>query len=137
MRSTRSARWRNQSVSRRFESSAAPKTPTLMTSISPAPRSPGMVDRRAEVPASKSRKWLVRVGYALFGLAIFIAFVIATFPYSDTLSNLLTPHAMQITIGEQHLDFPFGAQLLDVRVTSLTNGAPVFESPAISVTPSF
>jgi type II secretion system protein N len=96
-----------------------------------------MPDSRAEVPAQKPRTWLIRSGYVAFGLALFIAFVIATFPYSATLSNLLMPMGMQILIANQHLDFPFGAQFDDVRVTSLASGAPVFESPAISVTPSF
>ncbi|MDO8432963.1 MAG: type II secretion system protein GspN [Candidatus Binatus sp.] len=96
-----------------------------------------MLDSRREVPAQSSQIWLVRSSYALFGVVLFLAFVIATFPYSATLTNLLAPMAMQISIADQHLDFPFGARLSDVRVTSATSGAPVFESPAVSVTPSF
>jgi type II secretion system protein N len=96
-----------------------------------------MPESRAELAAPAPRTWLIRSGYAAFGLALFVAFVIASFPYSATLSNLLTPMGMQISIGDQHLDFPFGAKLQDVRVTSIPAGAWVFESPAISVTPSF
>jgi type II secretion system protein N len=96
-----------------------------------------MPDSRREVPPPTSRIWLVRSSYAAFGAVLFLAFVIATFPYSATLTNLLAPMGMQISIVDQHLDFPFGARLTDVRVTSLPSGAPVFESPAVSVTPSF
>ena len=96
-----------------------------------------MPDSRREVTVSPSRTWLVRLSYAAFGAALFLAFVIATFPYSATLANLLAPMGMQISIADQHLDFPFGAQLTDVRVTSNNSSAGVFESPTVTVTPSF
>ncbi len=96
-----------------------------------------MPDSRREDPPPTSRIWLVRSSYVVFGALLFVAFVVATFPYSATLTDLLAPMGMQISIADQHLDFPFGARLTDVRVTSLPTGAPVFESPAVSVTPSF
>jgi type II secretion system protein N len=97
-----------------------------------------MPDSRAEAPAQNRRTWLVRLGYAAFGIVLFAAFVIATFPYSATLSKVLAPMGLQVASANQRMDFPFGAQLTDFRVTSnaSSTGAPVFESPDVSVAPS-
>lgn len=97
-----------------------------------------MPDSRAEAPAQNRRTWLVRLGYGAFGIVLFAAFVIATFPYSATLSKVLAPMGLQVSSANQRMDFPFGAQLTDVHVTSnaSSTGAPVFESPIVSVAPS-
>jgi type II secretion system protein N len=85
------------------------------------------------------RNHLVQVGYALFGLALFAAYLIATFPYSTTLSKVLGPMGLEFSSTGQSASFPFGARLTDVRVTStrLASAIPLLESPSITIAPSF
>ncbi len=97
-----------------------------------------MPDSRAESLPQNRRTWLRRLGYAAFGIVLFAAFVIATFPYSATLSKVLAPMGLQVSSANQSMDFPFGAELTGVRVTSnaSSTAALVFESPIVSIAPS-
>jgi len=91
-------------------------------------------------PASASfwRTHLVQISYAVFGLVLFAGFLFATFPYSATLSNVLEPMGFEFSSATQSIRFPFGAELTDVRVRSMTSTTPnpVFESSSITIAPS-
>src|SRR5258707_12066705 len=78
------------------------------------------------------------LAYALFGLVLFASFLFATFPYSATLSKVLAPMGYQFTSATQQLHFPFGAQLTNVRLNSLTSATPVpiIECPVMTIAPS-
>ncbi len=82
---------------------------------------------------------LVRVGYAAVGLTLFTAYLIATFPYSATLSKVLAPMGLEVSSRSQSASFPFGAQLVGVRLssTSRASAAPLIESPAVTIAPAF
>jgi len=58
-------------------------------STSPALRSPAVPDVLATATQSSGRSWLVKFGYATFGLVVFAGFLFATFPYTATLSKVL------------------------------------------------
>ena len=97
-----------------------------------------MPDSSARLTADYRRNHLLQISYAAFGVAIFAGFLVATFPYSSTLSDLLAPLGYQLSSAGQSFSFPFGVKLTGVRVTSKdAPGAPaVFESPSITIAPS-
>lgn len=88
--------------------------------------------------ASFWRTHLAALGYAVFGLVLFAGFLFATFPYTATLSKVLAPMGFEFSSATQTIRFPFGAELTDVRVSSMTSAAPypVIECPVITIAPS-
>ncbi len=88
--------------------------------------------------ASYWRTHLAALGYAAFGLVLFAAFLFATFPYTATLSKVLAPMGFEFSSASQSIRFPVGAELTDVRVSSMTSAAayPVIECPVITIAPS-
>ncbi len=68
------------------------------------------------------RGHLAVVGYAAFGLILFIVFVVANFPYAQTLSSILAPLGLKLSYVDQRLSLPLGAELRGVRLVS-TDGA--------------
>ena len=104
---------------------------------SPVSRSPRTLDASTRSP-TQSRK-LLYVAYTVLGLTLFAAYLIATFPYSPTLSKVLAPMGLELSSTSQSANFPFGARLLGVRVKSIksTPGGLMVESPAVTIAPSF
>jgi type II secretion system protein N len=79
-----------------------------------------------------------KIVYALAGLALFLAFIVAWFPYPDALSSALAPMGYKISIGSQGYSFPFGAALHDVTITPAAQPGPaVLTSTRVVVAPSF
>jgi type II secretion system protein N len=72
-------------------------------------------------------------------LTLFAAYLISTFPYSQTLTRILAPMGLEVSSTSQRASFPFGAQLSDVRLISTRNpsGSLLVESPAVTIAPSY
>jgi len=99
-----------------------------------------MDDVAAAQPAGgiwRSRPVLI-VASALLGLAVFAAFLVADFPYNDTLTSLLAPYNLKLTYESQHLSPPIGAELVGVQLFSTTgNGEEaLLQSPAVTLAPT-
>jgi type II secretion system protein N len=101
-------------------------------------RSPRTPDAAGDVSAP-IRPGLVRIAYVVVGLSLFAAYLISTFPYSTTLTNVLAPMGLEISSTGQSASFPFGAQLSDVRLTSTrpANAGLLVESSAVTIAPAF
>jgi len=110
-----------------------------MTLTSPASRSPRTPDPSTQAPAPSRRQALVRIGYAVVGLTLFTAYLVATFPYSMTLSKVLAPMGLQVSSTSQSASFPFGARLAGVRLLSTrpASAGLLVESPDVTITPAF
>jgi type II secretion system protein N len=82
-------------------------------------------------------KWLIAI-YGVFGLAVFVTFIAASFPYSDALSSLLAPYQMKLVYESQHMNMPIGARLEDVRLMSTIGPAPqlILSSPDVTLAPA-
>lgn len=78
------------------------------------------------------------VAYAGWGVLVFVAVMIASFPYDDALSAMLSPMGLKLTYEEQHLSLPIGAELLDVRLVAAGQpGDPaLLESPELRLAPA-
>jgi len=102
-------------------------------------RSPRTPDGSREEAALIRRPGLVRAGYVVVGLTLFAAYLIATFPYSATLSKVLAPMGLAVSSERQSASFPFGARLEGVRLISTRSASPglIVESPAVTIAPSF
>jgi type II secretion system protein N len=93
----------------------------------------------ANSPAqSRYRTWCVRLGYAIFGLVIFAGFLFATFPYTATFSKVLAPMGYEFSSASQRIRFPFGAELTQVRMSSIapTAQSRAIECPLMTIAPS-
>ncbi len=85
------------------------------------------------------RPRFLRTAYTLVGLTLFAAYLISTFPYSNTLTKVLAPMGLAVSSTSQSASFPFGARLSGVRLTSTraTSGGLLIESPAVTIAPAF
>ena len=95
---------------------------------------------RAGSPTPEYRRPpFLRTAYTLVGLTLFAAYLISTFPYSQTLTRILAPMGLEVSSTSQRASFPFGAQLSDVRLISTRNpsGSLLVESPAVTIAPSY
>src|SRR6266436_5450898 len=139
MRSTASIRWRRRLVCRLFASSAAPRTRIPTTLISLVSRSRRILDVRETSSPQYERPRFLRTAYTLVGLTLFAAYLISTFPYSNTLTKVLAPMGLAVSSTSQSASFPFGARLSGVRLISTRNapGGLVIESPAVTIAPAF
>jgi type II secretion system protein N len=97
---------------------------------------PGITDAREAT--WHWHRYRTPLAYALFGVILFASFLFATFPYSATLSKVLAPMGYQFSSTSQQLNFPFGAQLTDVRINPLTSSGhdPMIECPVMTIAPS-
>jgi type II secretion system protein N len=96
-----------------------------------------MVDLRDVLDPEFWRAHATEAGYAGAAVALFLIFLIATFPYSDAVSGVLAPAGLALKSADQHVSFPFGAELDDVRLVSLESpGTPLLQSDRIKVTPA-
>ena len=84
-----------------------------------------------------SRRWLLAI-YALFAVLLFIAFLVAGFPYADTLSSICAPMKLRIVYRSQRMSFPIGARLEDLQVisTAMPSNQILFRSPEVVVAPT-
>lgn len=95
----------------------------------------------AETPAARWRmprgKWLVAT-YGAFGLAVFLAFMAASFPYNDAISSLLAPYQMKLVYQSQRMSPPIGARLEDVRLLSTVGSSPqlILHSSGVTLAPA-
>jgi type II secretion system protein N len=102
--------------------------------------------RRFVVPSPSRSRYLVRlaavtrgrillVGYGMFAVILFLAFVIASFPYADSISSLLAPMRIKLVFQKQAMSFPMGARLQNVKLISLANDHSLLRSSDVTVSP--
>ena len=77
-----------------------------------------------------------RIGYAVVGVILFFAFLLATFPYADTLSGVLAPLGLRLSTRDQGISFPFGLRMDGVVLDAQGAGRPFFQSDRLRVTPA-
>jgi type II secretion system protein N len=95
----------------------------------------GHSDSLEQTPASR-RGW-IWAAYAIFAAILLLAFVLASFPYVDTISTVLAPMKLKLVVQDQGMNFPFGARLHGVHLYS-TDAQPdrlLLASPEMSVAP--
>lgn len=78
------------------------------------------------------------IASVLIGAAVFASFVVADFPYGDTLTSLLAPYKLKLTYQAQHLSPPIGAELTDVRLfsTATSDDQALLQSPTVTLAPT-
>jgi type II secretion system protein N len=81
------------------------------------------------------RSRLLLAAYGFFGLILFLAFVTATFPYTDTISTILAPLSMKLIFQQQAISFPIGARLHNVQLISSADEQLLLQSSNITVSP--
>jgi type II secretion system protein N len=87
-------------------------------------------------PAAPGRKRRLRLaGYGVFAAILFVGFLIANFPYADTISALVAPIRMKVVFQRQAINFPIGARLEGVRLLSDANEQLLLQSPEVIVAP--
>jgi type II secretion system protein N len=82
------------------------------------------------------REHATRIGYAAIGVLLFFAFLIATFPYADTLTSVLAPMGLRLSSREQGISFPFGVTMAGATLDLQAGGQPFFQSDKLRVTPT-
>jgi len=82
------------------------------------------------------RAHATRIAYTAIGMLVFFAFLIATFPYTDTLTNVLTPMGLRLSSRDQGMSFPFGIRMDGVMLDSPADGRAVFQSDTMRITPA-
>jgi type II secretion system protein N len=91
-------------------------------------------DEEQSAAPLRNRRWRL-AGYGLFAAILFIGFLIADFPYADTVSDLIAPLGMKLVYQRQAMNFPIGARLEDVRLLSSANDQLLLQSPELTVAP--
>ncbi|HVC45277.1 MAG TPA: type II secretion system protein GspN [Candidatus Binataceae bacterium] len=92
--------------------------------------------------ATPRARWLrgrrALIGYALLGAVVFVTFLVANFPYSDTVTTMLAPYQLKLVCDDQRLSPPIGAELRGVRLISTAGGDDdaVLDSPAVTLAPT-
>lgn len=82
------------------------------------------------------RRHASKVAYIAIGVALFFAFLLASFPYADTISGLLAPTGLHLSTQSQGLSFPYGLRMDGVTLDSSRDGRELFQSAKLRVTPS-
>ncbi len=97
-----------------------------------------MADLRRFLTASYWREHSVATAYWVWGIFLFLVFMVGNFPYQDTLSTILKPTGWRISYGDQRTSFPIGVKLEDIRLTSTIDptGQAVFQSADMTLTPA-
>jgi type II secretion system protein N len=87
-------------------------------------------------PAAPLRNRRLRLaGYGIFAVVLFIGFLIANFPYADTVAVLVAPLRMKVVFQRQAMNFPIGVRLEGVRLLSTPNEQLLLQSPELIVEP--
>jgi type II secretion system protein N len=81
-------------------------------------------------------KHAAKIGYAAIGGLVFFAFLLATFPYADTLTGVLAPMGLRLSSRGQGMSFPFGVRMEGVMLDSQADGRSFFQSDKLRVTPA-
>jgi type II secretion system protein N len=87
---------------------------------------------------SSGRFWR-RICYTAAAVVVFLAILIANFPYSYTFSSILAPKGLKLDYQGQHWSFPFGATLDNVQLRHLdpAGGALIVDSRKVTLAPFF
>ncbi len=82
------------------------------------------------------RRWIA-IGVVLAGLFIFAAFLIASFPYNDTVSQLLAPYRLKLVYEEQRMSLPIGVKFERVSLYDEKQSPRrlIVQSPAVRLAP--
>lgn len=98
-----------------------------------------MDERSATTPAATGiRSRAAVIACVIAGLAVFLSFLVADFPYSETLTSILAPYRLKLTYQSQRLSPPLGAKLIDVRLfsTAAAGDEALLQSPAVTLAPT-
>ncbi|HLI78728.1 MAG TPA: type II secretion system protein GspN, partial [Candidatus Binataceae bacterium] len=76
------------------------------------------------------------LAYIAVGVLLFFAFLLATFPYGDTLSGVLAPTGLRLSMRDQGISFPFGIRMDGVMLDSPDGSRQVFQSERLRVRPA-
>jgi type II secretion system protein N len=84
------------------------------------------------------RERKLEVSYAGAATLVFIAVLVSTFPYSQTMRAVLEPMGLALTSASQHYSFPFGTRLDDVRLRAISrpHSPLLFEGKSVRIAPS-
>ena len=96
-----------------------------------------MAERERGTASNLRSLWFV-IAIATTALLLFAAFLIASFPYSDTVSAMLAPYQLKLTYLAQHQRLPIGVELEDASLIS-TASSPnltLVNSPSVALTPT-
>ena len=91
----------------------------------------------ASLPRFLRGKWLL-TSYLVFGVILFVAFLVASFPYADTVTSMLAPFKLKLVYQGQRMSPPIGARLEDVRLISVANSPEqlLLQSPDVILAPT-
>jgi type II secretion system protein N len=98
-----------------------------------------MAEKAAALPVAAFRRGrFAIIAGALIGAAVFASFLVADFPYSDTLTSMLARYQLKVTYESQRLSPPIGAQLTNVQLfsTSRINDQALLQSPTVTLSPT-
>jgi type II secretion system protein N len=86
--------------------------------------------------APSGRKALA--AYFAVGLAVFVLFLVASFPYNATMSSMLAPYHLRLTYDRQRISLPLGAKLFNVSLvpTLPGQGDALLQSPEVTLAPT-
>ena len=78
------------------------------------------------------------IACVLIGAAVFASFLIADFPYGETLTSILAPYQLKLTYQSQRISPPIGAELTDVTLFSTAgpDDQTLLQSPAVTLAPT-
>ncbi|MGH7905068.1 MAG: hypothetical protein ACREP6_00405, partial [Candidatus Binataceae bacterium] len=76
------------------------------------------------------RRHIKAVGYAAFGVVLFVIFLFSNFPYGPALTSILAPLNINFSYSGQSSQLPFGAVLKGVRISNalLPNAPPIVDN---------
>src|SRR5579884_4153351 len=69
--------------------------------------------------------------YTILAGALLLVMVLATFPYTETISAFLAPIDLEIISERQTIAFPFGAELHNVNLVLLAMASPCSALPKL------
>jgi type II secretion system protein N len=97
-----------------------------------------MAEKAALPIAGLMRGRFAMIACALMGVAAFASFLVADFPYGDTLTSMLAPYRLKLTYESQRLSPPIGAKLTNVQLFSTAgiNDEALLQSPAVTLAPT-
>ncbi|HLH76363.1 MAG TPA: type II secretion system protein GspN [Candidatus Binataceae bacterium] len=77
------------------------------------------------------------LAYVATGVFLFLLFVIGGFPYDRALSGSLAPMGLDLSYSDQHLRFPIGAVLENVRLRDASGrqNQPLFAGEEVALAP--
>jgi type II secretion system protein N len=95
-----------------------------------------MAERRANPRNSHGLALIIALIAA--ALAIFVAFLIASFPYDDVASTMLAPYQLKLTYQAQHFHLPIGVALNNVDLVSIASRPSqlLVQSPNLALRPT-